>query len=216
MAFALRNQTIKDLGFFFAGVIVTVFFMSFSYSNSCLLPVSYKGLEKVNSSPKVHDCNLVNSMQLPPFIFPQLYRCRMKIENLPLEAEHASQSREDMWLFENIFSLLPEAELIGGTFIEIGAENGLKYSNTLYYEKKWDWRGILVEGHPKNQRALRANYNARINSAIFTSAICDYTQNGDVGFLNFTTRGGPVGAATDYANFEFLDFFHAGERAGTE
>ena len=140
---------------------------------------------------------------MPPFIFPQLYRCTRKEQ---LQQPSASQSREDVWLYENIFSSLPREELFGGTFIEIGALDGRTYSNTLYFEKMWDWRGILIEGHPANQPALRASQAFRSNSAIFTTGICE----GTVGELTFTKGGGAVGAALEHANTKFLNDWHNG------
>ena len=44
-----------------------------------------------------------------------------------------------------------------GIFVEIGAYDGVKYSNTYYFEKIKDWTGILVEPLP-NQYAL-CSYN---------------------------------------------------------
>ena len=150
---------------------------------------------------------------MPPFIFPQLYRCKKTMQEVQsLPAEHASQSREDIWLYEKIFSFLPENDLIGGTFLEIGALDGRTFSNTLYFEKKWDWRGILIEGHPANQPALRAAQDFRQNSAIFTTAICELTEDGAVQTLTFTTSGGAVGAALEHANTGFLSSWHNGDK----
>lgn len=36
----------------------------------------------------------------------------------------------------------------GGTFLEVGANNGFKQSNTYYYEKLKNWKGILIEPIP--------------------------------------------------------------------
>jgi hypothetical protein len=45
----------------------------------------------------------------------------------------------------------------GGYFIEIGANDGVNQSNTLYYEKYRGWRGVLVEPFPTNFFKCRAN-----------------------------------------------------------
>ena len=37
----------------------------------------------------------------------------------------------------------------GGFFIELGAHDGITQSNTFYYEKKYNWKGILIEPVPK-------------------------------------------------------------------
>jgi FkbM family methyltransferase len=36
----------------------------------------------------------------------------------------------------------------GGVFLEVGANNGYKQSNTYYYEKMKNWKGILIEPIP--------------------------------------------------------------------
>ena len=35
-----------------------------------------------------------------------------------------------------------------GFFVEAGAHNGVEASNTLYFEKKMGWKGLLVEPNP--------------------------------------------------------------------
>ena len=150
--------------------------------------------------------------QMAPFVFPQLYSCAMKIEDQPQANEYGSQSHEEIWLYDKIFSKSPD--IFGGTFIEIGALDGRTYSNTVYFEKKWDWRGILIEGHPGNQAALRANQNYRKNSAIFTVAVCNLTMEGEYDELLFTRGGGAIGASTVHANPTFLQAWHGGQDNG--
>ena len=36
-----------------------------------------------------------------------------------------------------------------GFFIELGAHDGITQSNTYYYEKNKNWRGVLIEPTPK-------------------------------------------------------------------
>ncbi len=45
----------------------------------------------------------------------------------------------------------------GGFFIEIGANDGVTQSNTLYYERYRGWRGVLVEPSQLNFFKCRAN-----------------------------------------------------------
>jgi FkbM family methyltransferase len=37
----------------------------------------------------------------------------------------------------------------GGTFIELGGNDGLQFSNTLLLERELGWRGVLIEGIPE-------------------------------------------------------------------
>ena len=150
---------------------------------------------------------------IAPFLFPQLYRCPMNISEQPQVNEHASQAHEDEWLYDRIFSKVPFDQRFGGTFLEIGALDGRRYSNTWYFEKKWDWRGILIEGHPSNSPALRQIQGSRNNSAIFTTGVCDLT-NGRPGSLLFTQKGKEFGAVVADASPKFLAKWHKGRTDG--
>ncbi|PKN20622.1 MAG: FkbM family methyltransferase [Deltaproteobacteria bacterium HGW-Deltaproteobacteria-6] len=44
--------------------------------------------------------------------------------------------------------LLPYINFRQGVFIEVGANDGITYSNTLYFEKYRGWRGLLIEAIP--------------------------------------------------------------------
>lgn len=41
-----------------------------------------------------------------------------------------------------------------GIFLEIGAYDGEHFSNTLYFERTLQWRGLLVEPNPASFRLL--------------------------------------------------------------
>eukprot|EP01031_Cornospumella_fuschlensis_P024190 gene24190-29259_t len=150
---------------------------------------------------------------MSPFVFPQLYRCPISPSQIPSENSSKSQGNEDLWLYEKIFSRLPIEEQIGGTFLEIGALDGISFSNTWFFEKKFGWKGILVEGHPLNQEVLRTGLDQkriRENVAAFTTAICPL-EGGMPGELIFTKVAGPVGTALNSASQSFLDFWHKGD-----
>jgi FkbM family methyltransferase len=44
-----------------------------------------------------------------------------------------------------------------GFFIECGANDGVNQSNTWYYEKKLNWRGVLIEPIPEVFKQLKKN-----------------------------------------------------------
>ncbi len=44
-----------------------------------------------------------------------------------------------------------------GYFVELGANDGVTQSNTLYYERHRNWRGVLVEPTPHNYLLCRKN-----------------------------------------------------------
>lgn len=53
--------------------------------------------------------------------------------------------------------LKPYLNFGGGFFIEAGANDGLAYSNTLFYERYLGWRGLLIEGIPQLAERCREN-----------------------------------------------------------
>lgn len=63
-----------------------------------------------------------------------------------------SQFSEDEMLLEHFFF-----DRTGGTFIEMGGLDGLRYSNTYFFEAQRDWRGLMVEGSPTEAAKLFRN-----------------------------------------------------------
>jgi FkbM family methyltransferase len=55
-----------------------------------------------------------------------------------------------------------------GYFIEIGANDGVAQSNTLYYEKYRGWRGVLVE--PSHANFFKCRANRAPQSKVFCAA----------------------------------------------
>jgi FkbM family methyltransferase len=59
-----------------------------------------------------------------------------------------------------------------GFFVELGANDGVTYSNTLFFEKNKDWRGVLVEPIPHNY--LSCLDNRSVNNFIFCGACVSF------------------------------------------
>ena len=45
----------------------------------------------------------------------------------------------------------------GLTFVDVGAFDGVEFSNTLAFEKDYGWKGVCVEPHPERFQQLAAN-----------------------------------------------------------
>lgn len=89
-----------------------------------------------------------------------------------------SQQSEDKILFEKYLNYKD------GFFIELGAMNGITYSNTLFFEKVLNWTGILIE--PTNQyESLVLN---RPNCFNFNLAVSK--KSGEVEFVGNHALGG--------------------------
>lgn len=77
-----------------------------------------------------------------------------------------------------------------GTFVELGAHDGIRISNTLVFERCFGWRGLLVEANPSNfEKLLRSRRSAMMQHAAVCAA--------GTGYVNITSMPGTVsGSAT--------------------
>lgn len=66
-----------------------------------------------------------------------------------------------------IHSLMPHKN---GVFVEIGALDGVLHSNTLFFEKEQNWRGIIIEANPVFYQSIVTN---RPNSKVLACAVSD-------------------------------------------
>lgn len=74
---------------------------------------------------------------------------------LHIKTEHyfsQPDSKQDKYLNENIFK-----NKKNGYFIDIGAHDGITYSNTYFFEKKLGWKGICIEPMPGAFNKLKKN-----------------------------------------------------------
>lgn len=86
---------------------------------------------------------------------------------------YGSQNNQD--IFALIFN-----KMNSGFFIEIGANDGFTYSNTVYLEEKFHWKGLLIEANPRYLNSLKNRKNSIvINKAIFETD----------GFIEFVDAG---------------------------
>src|SRR5436190_7908247 len=99
-----------------------------------------------------------------------------KILNLPT-SEYETQLNQD------VFALLMN-RFRPGFFVEIGANDGFRLSNTLYLETNFGWKGVLVEPNPKYLMSLEK----RKNSVVVNKAIS--SQDGEADFIDAGLYGG--------------------------
>jgi FkbM family methyltransferase len=97
-----------------------------------------------------------------------------------------SQAGQDYWVYCEAFN-----EKKSGYFLDIGAYNGIVFSNTYILESKYNWSGICIEANPfvyknliKNRRTLCLN-------------VCLDRSEGEVTFNLRKASGGIVGQDLD-------------------
>ena len=78
-----------------------------------------------------------------------------------------SQAGEDQFLNDNIFK-----NKKNGVYIELGALDGVLYSNTKFFEDSLKWNGILIEPHPYKYKMLKKNRpnNFTVNALVSNEA----------------------------------------------
>ena len=99
--------------------------------------------------------------------------------NIPFK----SQSDEDKAMFTQFYKSPPKCN---GVFVEIGALDGLRYSNSYFFEKALNWKCLLVEANPENAAQLHKN---RPNAWTIHSAMC---QGDNVQFKGRGAVGGVI------------------------
>jgi len=75
------------------------------------------------------------------------------IRRAPRHVPGRSQAGEDAYMYERFFHATNPA---AGRFVELGALDGLRYSNSYLFEKL-GWGGVLIEGETTNFAALEQN-----------------------------------------------------------
>ena len=76
-------------------------------------------------------------------------------EFFTLDKKQRSANNEDRWIYNNLF--LGKNTTTGGspgTYVEIGAFNGMHESNSRFFEACLGWEGLLVEGQPANYNGV--------------------------------------------------------------
>lgn len=110
-----------------------------------------------------------------------------------------SQFEEDVFLNEKIFK-----NKKNGTYIELGALDGVLYSNTKFFEDTLNWTGILIEPHPDKFLLLEKN---RPNNFLFNSLISCNEE--PLEFRYFVDDGAAVsGVENTLSQHHFDDYFN--------
>ena len=90
-----------------------------------------------------------------PLSMPQSEACTV-VSGVPF----LSQGDEDKALFNLFYSNPPKC---GGLILEIGALDGLKWSNSFFFEQALGWRSLLIEASPSHFSKLQKNRPQAMN-----------------------------------------------------
>jgi hypothetical protein len=109
-----------------------------------------------------------------------------------------SQCQEDEYLNLKYFK-----NKQNGVYIELGALDGLLYSNTKFFEDSLNWKGILIEPHPNKFELLK---QIRPNNFLFNDLVSCYTE--PLKFKYFVDIHAAVSGVEDtLTHFHYTEFF---------
>jgi len=92
-----------------------------------------------------------------------------------------SQYGQDRFIFKTFF---PNKR--GGVFLDVGAYDGVKLSNTFFFEKEMGWTGLCIEPSPTQFKLLSKSRSCIcVNCAV-------YDREGDVEFLDTGALSGII------------------------
>ena len=111
-----------------------------------------------------------------------------------------SQCQEDVFLNQHIFK-----NKRNGTYIELGALDGVLYSNTKFFEDALNWTGILIEPHPDKFQLLAQN---RPKNHLFNALVSCHKE--ELPFRYFVNYHAAVsGVETTLSQHHFDNYFES-------
>ena len=90
----------------------------------------------------------------------QQYASKQRFE---LCSDFRSRDASDMINYNKFFKNQPRD--FKGTYLELGAFDGKRESNTIFYDHCLGWKGLLIEGGPQSYKLLIKNRSRQIKGA---------------------------------------------------
>lgn len=112
----------------------------------------------------------------------------------PNEA-YDGQDKEDEYAYHTFFK-----GLYSGTYLELGALDGVRYSNTRWFHKQLGWRGLLIEANPDNWVNLIVN---RPHDICVHTAICK-----QIGKVHWAPGPSCCSGIFEFMSSEFINKWH--------
>lgn len=105
-----------------------------------------------------------------------------------------SQSGQDKYVIEQIFKFKKN-----GTFVDIGAHDGISYSNTYYLEKELGWTGLCIEPQDENFEKLIKNRRC------VSIKGCIFNETGEKNFLKVSGPSEMLSGLLDTYDYRHLE-----------
>lgn len=112
---------------------------------------------------------------------------RITMQQAQCAVNHSrSQFSEDLLLLPTLLLAAAAQPITQPSFVELGAFNGITFSNTLMLERCFGWHGLLIEANPRNFKALQRSGRA---STMVHSAVCAASPSSEPQFVKMMDHG---------------------------
>lgn len=123
-------------------------------------------------------------------------RCSPEVDLQDIIEYSKSQDQEDQFLFHKYFK-----GLCGGTYVELGGLDGVRFSNSHLFHHGLDWKGVLIEPNPQSFSFLQGN---RPKDDTFNYAVCSHSSE-----VTFVDSGeGAVTGILEFMAPSFVRHWH--------
>ena len=126
----------------------------------------------------------------------QATACSPEVDLKDIIGHSKSQDQEDQFLVNSYFK-----GLCGGTYVELGGLDGVRFSNSHLFHHGLAWKGVLIEPNPNSFAALQVN---RPNDDNFNFAVC--SQSSEVTFVD--SGEGAVTGVLEFMTPSFVRSWH--------
>ena len=110
------------------------------------------------SAPHHRPATVSAGLQTPEAILRELHRALPFAARQQLARSAQCTGNQGLGQFGEsaslLLALLHASNSTAGSFVELGALDGVRFSNTIMLERCWGWRGLLVEANPVSYAAL--------------------------------------------------------------
>ena len=113
-----------------------------------------------------------------------------------------SVRKTESQFYQDIFGLLLSKGRRGGYFVEFGACDGMRISNTYLLEKEFGWKGIVAEPGREWHEALQSNRQCHVDTR------CVYSESGKkIPFYESSENNLQSGNVADHMNIKRVDAY---------
>ena len=102
----------------------------------------------------------------------------LHLQNKPIDLTYFSQFGQDKW----VDTILNQKN--NGYFVELGASDGLYHSNSLFFERLRQWKGICIDANPKLYKDLEKYRKCNVSNSFISNENDKKVDFSDCGLLS--------------------------------